>query len=41
MSYNRNMRLLDTKDKVGGYTLTDKEKKQLTEWRKKQLKIKN
>jgi len=41
MSYNSNMRLLDTKDKVGGYTLTDKEKKQLAEWRKKQLQINN
>ena len=37
--YNRKMQLLDTKDKVGGYKLTDKQKKELSEWRQKQLKI--
>ena len=37
--YNRNMQLLDAKDKAGSYKLTDKEKKQLSEWRQKQLKI--
>ena len=35
----RNMTLLDTKDKAGGYTLTKEEKKKLEKWRKEKLKV--
>ena len=37
--YEKNMTLLDTKDKVGGYTLTKKEKEQLQKWRSNKLKV--
>ena len=33
------MTLLDTKDKVGGYTLTKKEQEQLKQWRSNKLKV--
>ena len=37
--HEKNMTLLDTKDKAGGYTLTLKEKEQLKKWRANKLKV--
>ena len=36
----KNMKLLDAKDRTGQYKLTKTETKDLADWRKEQLKIK-
>lgn len=37
--HEKNMTLLDAKDKAGGYTFTKKEREQLLKWRANKLKV--